>query len=41
MNTLSYGLVGCLLTLGVVHAENSRPNILLITSEDNGPELGC
>ncbi len=41
MNPMSYGLVGCLLTLGVVHAESSRPNILLITSEDNGPELGC
>ena len=25
---------------GLTHAE-SRPNILLIVSEDNGPELGC
>ena len=41
MNPLSYGLVGCLLIVGMVHAEDSRPNILLITSEDNGPELGC
>ena len=24
-----------------VRANNSRPNILLIVSEDNGPELGC
>ena len=33
-----------LLTMGVLHpadAASSRPNILLIVSEDNGPELGC
>ncbi len=41
MNPMSCGLVGCLLIVGMVHAEDSRPNILLITSEDNGPELGC
>ena len=41
MNALWYSLVGCLLALGVVHANDTRPNILLITSEDNGPELGC
>lgn len=26
---------------GIVVAQESRPNILLIVSEDNGPEIGC
>ena len=30
----------CLLISGTGFAE-TRPNILLIVSEDNGPELGC
>ena len=31
----------CLLWVGAVLAHGVRPNILLIVSEDNGPELGC
>ena len=34
-------LVGCLAALLAVGAEAERPNILWITSEDNGPQLGC
>jgi N-sulfoglucosamine sulfohydrolase len=34
-------LVAGLITAPWAHAEATRPNILLITSEDNGPELGC
>lgn len=29
------------LAAGLCHAAESRPNILWITSEDNGPQLGC
>ncbi|MCC5841547.1 MAG: sulfatase-like hydrolase/transferase [Opitutales bacterium] len=32
---------GISLTAVVAHAERSPPNILLIVSEDHGPELGC
>lgn len=28
-------------SLTLVHAASSRPDVLLIVSEDNGPELGC
>ena len=31
----------CACATVVQAAESSRPNILLIVSEDNGPELGC
>jgi len=34
-------LAGCLAALLAVGAEAERPNILWITSEDNGPQLGC
>jgi arylsulfatase A-like enzyme len=31
----------CLIPLTLVPAADERPNILWVTSEDNGPELGC
>ena len=34
-------LLSCTLMGVLVLAAETRPNILLITSEDNGPELGC
>jgi N-sulfoglucosamine sulfohydrolase len=37
----SLGFLGVLLAVAVACGESPRPNILLITSEDHGPELGC
>ena len=39
-------LIGCHVLVPLAAAQSSepatvRPNVLLITSEDNGPELGC
>jgi uncharacterized sulfatase len=34
-------LIALVLVPGLASAEDARPNILWITSEDNGPELGC
>lgn len=34
-------LLGTAVSLGDCHAQSFRPNILWITSEDNGNELGC
>ncbi len=39
---ISNALIASCLLLGFASlAEGERPNVLLITSEDNGPELGC
>ena len=39
--TLYLVLACCILTGVLANANDHRSNILLITSEDNGPELGC
>ncbi len=41
MKNIHYSLCGFLLATVLACGENTQPNILLITSEDNGPELGC
>ena len=41
MKFLLYTLTGIMIAAALAFGENARPNILLITSEDNGPELGC
>jgi uncharacterized sulfatase len=41
MSHLQFLLTGSLIVLPLVAAEPIRPNILWITSEDNGPHLGC
>ena len=41
MNLVHYLPVGISLFAAVAHCENNLPNILLIVSEDHGPELGC
>lgn len=40
MKTISHAVVGLLLSFAPSLADD-RPNVLLIVSEDNGPELGC
>lgn len=40
MKTLAQAVFGLLLSITPCLADN-RPNVLLIVSEDNGPELGC
>ena len=40
MNAISKTIIVCTLGVSLVHATN-LPNILWITSEDNGPHLGC
>ena len=42
-DALKFGLLPALLTCITINpvAADQRPNILLIVSEDNGPELGC
>ncbi len=41
MKGFHYALVGIFLAAASVYGENNSFNILLITSEDNGPELSC
>ena len=41
MKIFHYALVGILLAAASANGENNSTNILLITSEDNGPELSC
>ena len=40
MKMIRVFLLGLVVAFGVV-AEQKLPNILWITSEDNGPQLGC
>ena len=42
-DALKFGLLHALLVCITINpvAADQRPNILLIVSEDNGPELGC
>tara|TARA_B100000900_G_scaffold414898_1_gene442971 strand:+ start:2113 stop:3579 length:1467 start_codon:yes stop_codon:yes gene_type:complete len=41
MKFLLYFFTGIMIFAVLAFGDNARPNILLITSEDNGPELGC
>lgn len=41
MKSLFHGLISALLCLAAFTADAARPNILWLTSEDHGPEMGC